>query len=452
MNINQSQSCLTSIGELKKIDLANLIFKSYEGENDLNKIAFTKYTAAEFIKLFDKMLNQLDYELTSGLQLLLPNAENFNNDFSTIDISKHLPVFINYFDTGGFTNAETLLDRFIHYQIKNGFWNTSKIEVSKKEQSELNAQHKLISKNLESLNENMQMFENMRKDYNQVIESAENLVEEKNGELKQIVDKLTSADSNEKEVTRILAEVVNKNTEISGVLDNVKEKLSTVDTDIIAYQESFDSIVTESDDLDTKLNTSLDKATANFKLSEDNAQFVADRKEEIERLTGMAADGALGSKFHDREKKLTDKVPFWRTSIIVVTVLAIAWVVVVFTCLPAKFDNEWVNLGVNLLKTTPVFILLGFVFKQYGKERNLEEEYAFKSAVAMTLTAYSNMLSQGDRDDNDSKQKMLLASIENLYTQPKIHTERKGNMFSFNTKHLKETVESLNETLSKFEK
>jgi hypothetical protein len=162
----------------------------------------------------------------------------------------------------------------------------------------------------------------------------------------------------------------------------------------------------------------------------------------------MAADGALGSKFHDRENKLTEKIPFWKRLIILMTLGTMIWVLIVFTCFPSKFDNEWVNLLVNLLKTTPVFILYGFVFKQYSKERNLEEEYAFKSAVAMTLTAYSRMLAEGDRDPNKSRQEMLLKSIENLYKAPKIHSEKSESLFSFNTKHLKDSVDAVNQSLN----
>ena len=90
---------------------------------------------------------------------------------------------------------------------------------------------------------------------------------------------------------------------------------------------------------------------------------------------------------------------------------------------------------------------MGFVFSQYKKERNLQEEYAFKSAVAMTLTAYSEMLSNADNDDNNSRQQMLLKSIELVYNQPQIHPVKSETLFSFNTKDLKETVVELTDTL-----
>lgn len=448
MNINQQQSCLDSINEIESIDGANIISTFYTEENDLSKIVFSKYNAALFIELFDKMLSQLRYELNQGLKLLLPNAENYQNDFGAINLTQELPLFKQYFEGHNFTHLETLLDKFIHYQIKNGFWNKTVVKASVIEQKKLNAQHKLITKNLESLNTNIDLFEGMRKDFSQVIEEAEGIIEAKNTELNTIAQNLQTSTNQTNEITTLLSDVTNKDTEIAGILHNIKDKVTTIETDITNYQEAFNIIETNWEDLEKSLNTNILEAKSNFETSKEHIEYTESKKDQIEKLTGMAADGALGSKFHQREEKLTDKIPFWRWSIIGMTLLSVVWVVVVFTCLPAKFDSEWVNLGVNLLKTTPVFILLGFVFKQYAKERNLEEEYAFKSAVAMTLTAYSSMLSDGDRDHNDSKQKMLLASIERLYTQPRIHSEKKGTLFSFNTKHLKDTVETLNKSVN----
>jgi hypothetical protein len=68
--------------------------------------------------------------------------------------------------------------------------------------------------------------------------------------------------------------------------------------------------------------------------------------------------------------------------------------------------------------------------------------------VAMTLTAYSNMLSEKDVDNNKTRQEMLMKSIEQLYAQPIIHNEKPDRLFSFNTKNLKETVANLTEAIN----
>jgi hypothetical protein len=429
------------------MDFSQLFFKANPGVNDLKKINISKYTAADFMELFNRMIRQLDKELKSGLKLNLPNSENYQNDFGSVDLSNELPLFKRYFEGNNFTHLEPLLDKFIHYQVKNGFWNKTTVKVGVVEQNKLKAQFELILKNQKALERNLDIFEELKTNFNTKIAEIDAIIQVKRTELEQIAQNLNTATSQTNEITALLASVTNKDTEISGILNNVKDKVLAVDTDISNYQETFKSIETDWNKIENELKESQNQTKINFEKSKEHVEYTESRKSEIELLTGMAADGALGSKFHEREKKLTDKIPFWRNAIIGMTILSIGWVVVVFTCIPAKFDNEWVNLGVNLLKTAPAFILLGFVFKQYSKERNLEEEYAFKSAVAMTLTAYSRMLAEGDRDPNKSRQEMLLKSISNLYTEPKIHVEKSETTFSFNTKHLKESVDGLKETV-----
>lgn len=448
MNINQLQICLNSLIEIQKMDFSQLFFSVNPGVNDLKKINISKYSAGEFLELFNRMIRQLDNELKTGLRLNLPNSENYQNDFGSVDLSSELPLFKKYFEGNNFTHLEPLLDKFIHYQVKNGFWNKTTIRASVVEQNKLKDQFDLILKNQKALERNLDIFEELKTNFNSKIAEIDTIIQVKRTELEQIAQNLNTSTTQTNEITVLLASVTNKDTEISGILNNVKDKVLAVESDITNYQESFKSIETDWNKIETELKETQKQTSMNFEKSKEHIEYTESRKSEIELLTGMAADGALGSKFHEREKKLTDKIPFWKNAIVGMTILSISWVVVVFTCLSADFGNDWVNLGVNLLKTAPAFILLGFVFKQYSKERNLEEEYAFKSAVAMTLTAYSRMLAEGDRDPNKSRQKMLLKSIASLYTEPKIHPEKSETTFSFNTKHLKESIDALKESVN----
>jgi len=64
----------------------------------------------------------------------------------------------------------------------------------------------------------------------------------------------------------------------------------------------------------------------------------------------------------------------------------------------------------------------------------------------MTLTAYSNMLEMRDEENNKSRQEMLLKSIQQVYTQPHIHTDKRDK-FSFNGKQLAESIKTLSEAV-----
>jgi hypothetical protein len=106
--------------------------------------------------------------------------------------------------------------------------------------------------------------------------------------------------------------------------------------------------------------------------------------------------------------------------------IAVLWAVVVFTCLSAKTENAYLNVLINLIKTGPGFLLMGFVISQYNKERALEEEYAFRAAVAETINAYADLLAGKDNSEknvNESRQKMLLDAIKQVYAKPQMHKE-----------------------------
>ena len=244
MNINQLQICLDNINEIQKLDLSQKVFDAHVDERDLSKITFSIYSASKLIELLDKTMTQLSFELTDGLGLLLPNAENYQNDFGAINLTNELPQIKSHIEGNHFTHLETLLDKFIHYQIKNGFWDKSKIEVSKIERKELNSQHKLIAKNLDALNENLSVFDDLKDDFRNEVEKIITIIESKNVELNSIAQNLQTSTSQTNEITSLLSDVSNKDTEISGILKNVLDKIQTVETDIGSYQESFNIIET----------------------------------------------------------------------------------------------------------------------------------------------------------------------------------------------------------------
>ena len=447
MNINQKQIVQDGLEAIKSTDIEQLLIAAYPTETDFSKINVGKYNAAEFLFLFNKMISQLEEELENGLGFLLPFTENYSNDFGEVNLQGDLSNIHSYLNSNQFAAIEPILDRLIHYQIKNGFWNKSEVKSHSVDLEELKKQKTLIDLNQKALDKNLIAYNGLKTNLETTISDFNVFIEEKKLELTQITVLLSTASTQLTEMNTIVSNATNKDTEIDGILKNIKDKVTTVSESITEYETDFTAIKKDNSALKLELETTIAKALEDLKKSKEGIEFVESNKEEIVRLTGMAADGALGSKFDQRQDKLEKGLVYWKNSVPGVTVLSIIWVLVVFTCLKAETGDVWINLLINLLKTSPVFILMGFVFSQYKKERNLQEEYAFKSAVAMTLTAYSEMLSKADAEDNVSRQQMLLKSIEMVYNHPQIHQVKNDKLFSFSTKDLKETVVELNDTL-----
>lgn len=447
MNINQKQIVQDGLEAIKGTDIEQLLIAAYPTETDFSKINISKYNAAEFLFLFNKMISQLEEELENGLGFLLPFNENYANDFGTVNLQSDLSHIHSYLTSSQFTTVEPILDRLIHYQIKNGFWNKSEVKSHSVDLEELKKQKILINLNQKALDKNLIDYNGLKTNLEKTISDFNVFVDDKKLELTQITTLLSTANAQLTEINTIVSNATNKDTEIDGILKNIKDKVTTVSESITEYETDFTAIKKDNSGLKLELETAIAKALEDIEKSKEGIEFIESNRAEIVRLTGMSADGALGSKFDQRQEKLEKGLVFWKKSVPGVTVLSVIWVLVVFICLKANTGDIWINLLINLLKTSPVFILMGFVFSQYKKERNLQEEYAFKSAVAMTLTAYSEMLSKADAEDNVSRQQMLLKSIEMVYNQPQIHPVKNETLFSFNTKDLKETVVELNDTL-----
>lgn len=74
----------------------------------------------------------------------------------------------------------------------------------------------------------------------------------------------------------------------------------------------------------------------------------------------------------------------------------------------------------NSIKTLPFYFLLFYSISQYNKERNFQEEYAFKSAVALTVKAYSVIIQKIDLKDE-----LIINSVNGIYKSPTIYKSRK---------------------------
>ncbi len=449
MNISQKQNILATVDTLKQLNYEQLFIDSFSSESDINSVTISKFTVGTFLVLLRKMTTQLESALQNDEHLLLPNQENFQNDYGTINLEGDISLLLNSLQSRDFAQAEVILTRFIYYQIRNSFWENAKPYQQTVDRDFLDEQKQKIDLNYAALTANMSSYKTLEENVGKKIVEIDSFLNNKQEELRSINSQYSEANNRIVQISEIAGSATNKETEIQGILNNIKDKVDAFDKrveDAAATQSVIQALASENAD---RLKVNLDKAESLIKEAQDDWFFVHERKEDIIKLTGMAADGSLGSKFDQRQVKLENGMIFWRWAVPVTTVMALIWAVLVFVVLKAKLDNEWLNLLINLIKTSPGFILMGFVFSQYNKERNLQEEYAFKSAMAMTLTAYSTMLKNEDEDKNKSKQSMLMKSINQIYKQPKLYTEKQEKIISFGTKNLSESVKGLADIVSK---
>lgn len=445
MNLAQRQNVLNTVNAIQSFDFDEYYVANTPEGTSIDSLVFGEWSITRFKELLNKAIQQLKNEIEEGAAWeFLPSFENFQNEFGAFNVEGDLQSLNN--NIRNYTirpQSAEVLRRLIYYEVRQGFWDKSAVRKHDVNEEQLIALQGRLDITQKNLDRNIDSFQQLNKQYKDKLEEFATQIATSNDQLSSINDRLTTATSSNNTITELLASAKNKDTEISGLRDNINDKIKTVTENTTTYQTAFEAFQKSSAELSKQLITAIDEATTNFTVSKASIEFIESKREEIMRLTGMAADGSLGSKFDQRQIALDKRVNIWMAAVGVISLVAIAWTVIVFVCLSAKTDNPYINILVNLIKTSPGFFLMGFVIKQYSKERNLQEEYAFKSAVAMTLTAYSAMLEKSDEDNNKSRQQMLMKSIEQVYNQPKIYNEKNDTMFSFKTRDLKDAVKDL---------
>ncbi|HXB40678.1 MAG TPA: hypothetical protein VNZ49_09055 [Bacteroidia bacterium] len=279
-------------------------------------------------------------------------------------------------------------------------------------------------------------------------ETLTQFVEQKKLELATIAEAVPTVTNQKGEIDAIHKGVQQVDSDIRTVQKNHSDLYEQLKTQKETQEKEFKTITDKVEEEKVKLTAVISSGDEKVKFFQSLEQFIKDKQKEIIELGALAAGAALGGTFGLREKKLNDGLKFWKWAVPGITIIAMLWVIIVFTCLKSSTGTIWVDVILNVAKTIPAFVLMGFVFKQYSKERNLQEEYAFKAAVANTIKAYSDLLKGEDTKENVSRQKMLSDVVIQVQAPPKLYIESSGKIFSFSTKGLSDSIKNLNETIS----
>lgn len=141
------------------------------------------------------------------------------------------------------------------------------------------------------------------------------------------------------------------------------------------------------------------------KTLEEQAKYLGD-------LIGKGVGKSLYHTFDKRKSELNRPVIFWGTLTILVTIGLSIFTYFLFYGIDFT-KIGWTVYLANTLKLIPMVIVLFFCIRQYQRERNFQEEYAFKSAVALTIDAYSKQI-----EDKDKRDDMIIESVSKVYDSP----------------------------------
>lgn len=447
MSPDLHQSFLLHLGKFRQFDLPEMIANSNEPSPWGVDRRIGPFLPNEFVALSKQFFNTLERLLTNNeLWPCISTTAAHHYQFGDVDGLGQTSNYVNHVERGLWEPAVGNLQRMVHWALANGIWRDAALMEPLNEEDvrslteRVNTTSKLLSRQLSTVS-------SMVEEVDQARSALTKFTDDKRAELKAIADALEEARNSLAEINKLVSEARVLGTVGSDINAKLGELLGSADVQMKVLERAFEEFKKDADSQKEEVNSNATQTKTFLAQAEAKYEEILGHKTTIERLVGMAADGYLGNKFEARAEQIHKGLRFWQGAVPVSVVVAVIWVIVVFTCLNTKMGNEWVNLGINLLKTSPAFILMGFAFRQYGKERNLQEEYSFKAAVAMTINAYADLLAAKDNPENLTRQRAIMNALKQVHFPPKLYDESGGTLFSVKAKEIRETLGTMNDTL-----
>ena len=439
MNATQRQNILDAIDEFRKSDFDTPFQNKYKDVDSVDNVMVSDYYVSDLLALARRAINQLDNILEKGDWQVLPSDNVPVASYGSITIRYAVQNINSYLASASYESAVSQIKALVYYEMMCGFWDQpQKIDLGIREFTlkKLEEKASLTMVHADAREAKVKaLVEELEKHKQEIID----LISTKRKELETL--KNNQADSNV-----ILTNIKNTETNATAsqeAIETLNGKANNIVTALKSVQEHYQRQIEENDDIISQAKEALStfNTDANSKISQITSDYdsVSGNAEQVRKMMGYIADGTLSHSFNQRKEDLKKQINIWLLISFATVICAVGWVYAVFTCLSAETGYEWADIIVNGVKSSPLFLMLGFALAQYQKERNLLEEYAFRESVAVTLTAY---LEQMPEKDDEDKRKMLISTVEQLYTKPVIANKEYG-LLKFDTKDLSEATKML---------
>lgn len=419
MNINEINNIQEKIDGINKADLNKLIVENNPNVEPKD-IYFGDYNSIKFLALLKETIDKLQILINSDIRYLLSN--NFHVNGGAYNLENVLGNIYSHIVSNNKESAKNMLEIIVYYCSIYGGWENIKTPTSVDEKTinELKAELDLLKSKID----------NDVEDFNQKKLELENALKSS----KEIEDFSKTISKTSTEIAGYASASQTNSTNIAEINTRVTSLETTIDNNIKKYQKDFTEIKEQNED-------SLKNAEKAEKIMEE----ILAKETEINRLLGQANDGSLGAKFHERQKTI-QKYSYVLIALIIAALGATSWWT--FCVFKTYTVQDWMTFGMNMIRTSPAWFLVWWLIGRYTNERKLQEEYAFKAAVAMSMRNHSELLNdsdKGNQDERATRQIMLQRALENIYKNP--NSKEKG--LTISSKSINDSLKQLIEIVKK---
>ena len=419
MTTNEINNIQEKIVNINKVGLNKLIMINNPNVEPKD-IYFGDYNSIKFLSLLKETLDKLQILINSDIKYLLSN--NFHVNGGAYNLENVLGNIYNHIIGNNRDAAKNMLEIIVYYCSIYGGWENIKTPTSVDEKTinELKAELDLLKSKID----------NDVKDFNQKKSELEEALKSS----KEIEDFSKTISEKKTEIASYASASQTNSNNIAETNTRITNLETTLNNNIKQYQEDFTEIKEQNEG-------SLENAEKAKKLMEE----ILAKEAEINRLLGQANDGSLGAKFHERQKTI-QKYSYILIALIIIALGATScWTLHVFQTYTAQ---DWMSFVMNMIRTFPAWFLVWWLIGRYTSERKLQEEYAFKAAVAMSMRNHSELLNdsdKGNQDERATRQIMLQRALENIYKNP--NSKEKG--LTISSKSINDSLKQLIEFMKK---
>lgn len=227
--------------------------------------------------------------------------------------------------------------------------------------------------------------------------------------------KLGSATTTATTIERVSAEVEASRQRVKAASDESEATKSK----ILAFFREVEVQEKRLHDAVTTASATVDEMTNRIT---EHDQSLAALEQQVTSQLQKATGASLFHAFHERKKSITAAKWIWACASAASLLFTVWWGVYLADSAGEVADQLfWVKLSA----TVPLLALVVFSLAQYGRERRTEEEYAFKSALSLSLVPYKDLIeSIHDRGRDAAYAQFLVATVGQIYAPPGITDER----------------------------
>lgn len=422
MNQQQAQTVIGQAQQIDSFDFEAAIKRVYPDRTDLENIVISQLTLAEFLHLSKRVFGQFLAELQERDNYIILPFTFTNVQLGQANIDGQIQGYFANINGDNFAAAENILFWLISYQVENGFYNkTSKrqSELTTNTVSKLSEKLGLLEINIEN---KLKEVQTLSAELESKKKEIQTLITQKSDELATITASLTTSTTQSNQINDLLNKSTEQSTRLTTIVEQQEVSKVQIDKKLSELETLYNKTNT---DLSTNLKTVLGQIdefkqqvavnAEHLKFVEGKREFFEERIIYLQNLIGQEVGANLFKTFKFRKDELEKPVIFWRWAVPVMAVATIIWIFFLFYNQPNITDINlwWQSFAVNTLKSIPAIFLLFFAINQYRKERNFQEEYAFKSAVALTIDAYAGRLTSAENKD-----KLIMEAVLGIYKTP----------------------------------